>query len=42
MKKKPAYSKRYQKEEPNKKAIIWVSSIAGAFIVLMILLLIFM
>ncbi|WP_438432051.1 hypothetical protein [Gorillibacterium sp. sgz500922] len=41
MNKKPNYAKRYQKEEPNKKAIIWVSSIAGAFVILMILLLIF-
>ncbi|WP_262360927.1 hypothetical protein [Gorillibacterium timonense] len=41
MKKKPSYAKRYQKQEPNKKAIIWVSSIAGAVIVLMIALLLF-
>ncbi|MEO3944204.1 hypothetical protein [Gorillibacterium sp. CAU 1737] len=41
MKKKPVYAQRYHKEEPNKKAIIWVGSIAGAFILLMIALLLF-
>lgn len=39
-KKKPAYQLRKQKEEVNKKAIIWVASIIGALIIIMAVLLI--
>jgi uncharacterized membrane protein YvbJ len=37
---KPNYLQRKSKNEVNKKAIIWVSSIVGAIIVLMAVLLI--
>ncbi|WP_164821764.1 hypothetical protein [Paenibacillus koleovorans] len=39
-KRKPNYLQRRQKEEVNKKALIWVGSIIGAIIVLMTVLLI--
>ncbi|GAA3400808.1 hypothetical protein ACFFNY_15570 [Paenibacillus hodogayensis] len=37
---KPSYVQRKQKETVNKKAIIWVGSIIGAIVLLMIVLLI--
>lgn len=39
-KRKPATMKTKQKEEVNKKALIWIGSIAGAIIVLLAVLLI--
>lgn len=41
MKLKQSYTQRHKKQEVNKKAIIWTCSIAGAFIILMVTLLIF-
>ncbi|MCZ8512107.1 hypothetical protein O9H85_06635 [Paenibacillus filicis] len=40
-KNKPTYLKRRTKDEPNKKLIIWVSSIFAVLVVLMAALLIF-
>jgi len=39
-KKKTSYVQRRQKDEPNKKLIIWISSIFGLIVIVMALLLI--
>ena len=41
MKRKASYTQKHRKEELNKKAIIWTASLTGAFVILMIVLLIF-
>ncbi len=40
VKKKTSYLQRKQKDEVNKKAIVWISSVLAGFVVLMTILLI--
>lgn len=39
-KRKPSYLQRKQKDQVNKKAILWVGSILAAFVILMAILLV--